>query len=345
MAATLAIASFPSTAAAELVQGAGSTFALPVLNAWKKSFLQKRSGGADFGADELGIDYEPVGSLAGIMRLGQPDVDFAASDAPLSPEQQQQRDLAQFPLVMGGLAVVTHLDGVEPGQLKLTGDLIAQIYLGKIARWNDPALAAVNPGLALPDLAITPLHRQDGSGSTLTFTSYLAGANADWKAGPGSDTLLEWPAVGSAAEGTSGLIKAVKATQGALAYVEFGQAEREKLDVVQISNRSGNFITPGAEAFSATAASANWEPAKGFYLQLADLDQPQAYPLTAVTFALMHKTERSSSRTRRALFFLAHGLEFGGQDAAALGYVPIPANVVDQIKTYWRETLPGAAGL
>lgn len=334
-----------ASAHAQRIQGSGSTFALPVISAWKESFLKKRADGSDFVVDDLGVDYEPVGSLGGIMRLAQPEIDFAASDAPLPPEELAKRDLAQFPLVMGGLAVVTNLDGIEPGQLKLTGDIIARIYLGQITRWNDAAIVAINGGLALPDLAITSVHRQDGSGSTLTFTRYLSASNEAWKAGPGSDTLLQWPAVGRSGEGTSGLIAEVKATKGSLAYVEFGQAQREGLDVSQVSNRSGTFVTPSAEAFAYTATQAQWDPAKGFYLQLADVDAPNAYPLAAVTFALMHKTQRSAARTRRTLFFLSHALDFGGKDASALGYVPLPAATIALIKTYWHETLPGAVGL
>lgn len=331
-------------ASAQRIQGSGSTFAQPVIGAWKESFLRKRADGSDFVVDDLGVDYEPVGSLGGIMRLAQPDIDFAASDAPLSPGELDKRDLAQFPVVIGGLAVAANLEGVAPGQLRLSGDLLARIYLGKIARWNDPAIAAVNPGVALPDLEIVPTHRSDGSGSTLTFTHYLAGSNADWKAGPGSDTLIQWPA-GQAVEGTGGMIAAVKSIRGAIAYMEYGQAEREGLNLAQLSNRSGAFIAPSPEAFSATAADANWEPAKGFYLQLADLDTAQAYPLAAATFVLMHKTQRSSARTRRTLFFLSHALEEGGKDASALGYVPLPGATVEKVKTYWHEVLPGASGL
>lgn len=345
MAAAVTVASFSNTVGAAPVEGAGSTFALPVLNAWKKSFLQKRSGGGDFGVDEFGIDYEPIGSLAGIMRLAQPDIDFAASDAPLSPEQLEKRDLAQFPLVMGGLAVVANLEGVAPGQLRLSGDLVAKIYFGTINKWNDPAIAAINPGLMLPDQAIVPMHRQDGSGSTFTFTRYLSSMNAEWKSGPGSDTLINWPPVGQAAEGTSGLIAKVKENPGAIAYVEFGQAEREKLGYAQITNRAGTFVTPSAKTFSDTASSARWDAAKDFYLQLTDVDTVDAYPLGTVTFALMHKTQTSSSRTRRALFFLEHGLQSGARDASDLGYVPVPAAVVEKIKTYWHETFPGAVGL
>jgi len=344
LALALSFGALTTTASAQRIQGSGSTFAYPVISAWKQSFLQKRADGADFVVDDLGVDYEPIGSLGGIMRLAQPDVDFAASDAPLSPEEQEKRDLAQFPIIIGGLVAVVNIDGVAPGQLKLTGDLIAQIYLGKIKRWNDPAIAAVNPGVSLPDLEVVPVHRADGSGSTLTWTHYLAASNAEWKAGPGSDTLLEWP-TGTAAEGTSGMLQAVAGAKGAIGYVEFGQAQRQGLAFATLSNRTGAFVTPSPQSFAATAAAANWDPKNGFYLQLADTEEASAYPLVAATFVLMHRTERSASRTRRTLFFLSHALESGGPDATALGYVPLPEPVVQKIKTYWHETLPGAVGL
>lgn len=340
----LAIVAAAAPAHAQRVQGSGSTFAFPVISAWKKSFLEKRAAGSDFVVDDLGVDYEPIGSLGGVMRLAQPDIDFAATDAPLSPEELSKRDLAQFPIVVGGLAVVTNLDGVETGKLKLTGELIAQIYLGKVKRWNDPAVAAANPGVTLPDQEIVPLHRADGSGSTLTFTHYLAASDAEWKSGPGSDTLISWPS-GSAAEGTSGMIEAAAATKGAIAYVEFGQAQRGELAFAQLSNAAGTFVAPSPDAFAGTAEAAEWDPERGFHLQLADVNSPAAYPLTAATFVLMHRTQRSAARTRRTLFFLSHALDSGGADAAALGYVPLPEAVVGKVKTYWHEALPGAAGL
>jgi phosphate transport system substrate-binding protein len=333
-----------SPALAQRVQGSGSTFAYPIISAWTKSFLEFRQGGSDFINDELGVDYEPIGSLGGIMRLAQADVDFAASDAPLPPDELAKRDLAQFPIVIGGLAAVVNLDGVQTGQLKLTGDVLAQIYLGKIVKWNDPALAALNPGISLPDLPIAVVHRSDGSGSTLTWTRYLSAANPEWKSGPGSDTLIEWPA-GTGAEGTSGVLSAVQGSKGSIGYVEYGQAARLGLAVAQLSNDSGAFIAPSPEIFAKTAAAADWDPARGFYLQLTDVKAADAYPLAAATFALMHKSERSAARTRRTLFFLNYALEHGGPDATALGYVPLPAALVEKVKSYWHEVLPGAAGL
>lgn len=333
-----------SPALAQRVQGSGSTFAFPIISAWTKSFLEYRAGGTDFVIDDLGVDYEPIGSLGGIMRLAQPDIDFAASDAPLPPEELAKRDLVQFPIVIGGLAAAVNLDGVQSGRLKLTGDVIARIYLGKIIKWSDPALAELNPDITLPDLPIAVIHRSDGSGSTLTWTRYLSAANPDWKSGPGSDTLIEWPA-GIGAEGTSGMLNAVQGSKGSIGYVEHGQAARLGLSVAQLGNGSGAFIAPSAEIFAKTAAAANWDPARGFYLQLTDVQAADAYPLTAATFALMHRTERSAARTRRTLFFLSYALERGGLDAAALGYVPLPAALVEKVKNYWHEALPGAAGL
>jgi phosphate transport system substrate-binding protein len=333
-----------SPAMAERVQGSGSTFAYPIISAWTKSFLEFRAGGSDFVTDELGVDYEPIGSLGGIMRLAQPEIDFAASDAPLSPEELTKRDLAQFPIVIGGLAAVVNLDGVQSGKLKLSGDAIARIYLGQITKWNDPAVAALNPEISLPDLPIAVIHRADGSGSTLTWTSYLSAANPEWKAGPGSDTLIEWP-TGAGAEGTSGMLNAVQASKGSIGYVEYGQAARLGLSVAQLSNGSGAFIAPSPEIFAKTAAEADWDPTRGFYLQLTDVKTAGAYPLAAATFVLMHKNERSTARTRRTLFFLNYALERGGPDAAALGYVPLPAALVEKVKSYWHEVLPGAAGL
>jgi phosphate transport system substrate-binding protein len=331
----------PTVAVAERVQGSGSTFAYPVIKAWTKSFLEFRADGGDFVIDDLGVDYEPVGSLAGVMRLAQPEIDFAASDAPLPPDELSKRGLAQFPLVIGGLAAVHNLDGVDSGAMKLTGDALAQIYLGKIRRWNDPVLVGLNPGLSLPDVPITVVHRSDGSGSTLTWTRYLSASNPDWGGGPGSDTILEWP-TGVGVEGTSRMIDAVRSTSGAIGYVEHGQAVREGLKFAQVSNGQGKFVTPSAELFARTAALANWDPSKGFYLQLADVQSAEAYPLAAATFVLMHRDLRSAARTRRTLHFMKFALERGAGVAESLGYVPLPAALVEQVKGYWRDVLPGS---
>ncbi|MGF6226406.1 phosphate transport system substrate-binding protein [Inquilinus ginsengisoli] len=328
-------------AAAQRVQGSGSTFAFPVISAWAKGFLEFRAGDGDFLVDDRGIDYEPIGSLGGIMRLAQPEVDFATSDAPLPPADLAARGLAQFPVVIGGLAAVVNLDRIKAGELKLGGDVLAGIYLGRITRWNDPAIAALNQGLALPDQAIAVLHRADGSGSTLVWTRYLSASSPEWKDSVGSDTRVRWPA-GAAAEGSSGMLDAVRRTKGAIGYVEFGQVGRAGLIFAQLGNAGGRFITPSPEVFAATAARAAWDPAKGFYLHLTDAAEPDAYPLTAATFVLMHKTQRSAARTRRTLAFLDYALGQGGPQAAALGYVALPPELVERVRDYWRANLPGA---
>lgn len=329
---------------ADRVQGSGSTFAFPIIAAWAKSFLEDRAAGNDFVVDETGVDYEPIGSLGGVLRLSQPDIDFAASDAPFPPEELAKRGLAQFPVVIGGLAAVFNLDGIEPGGLKLTGDVIAQAYLGKITQWNDPAIASLNPGASLPDLPIMVINRADGSGSTLSWTQYLSASNTEWRDRFGSDTVIVWP-TGQSVEGTSGIVSCVSKTKGALGYVEFGQAVRAGLAYAQLSNRTGAFVTPSAETFAATAQAAQWDPSRDFHLKLTDSQAPQAYPLTAATFILMHKRDRSEARTRRALFFFSFALEKGGDKATALGYVPLPSDLVTKVKGYWRASLPGAAGL
>jgi phosphate transport system substrate-binding protein len=330
-------------ALADRVQGAGSTFAFPIISAWAKSFLQDRADGTDFVVDETGVDYEPVGSLGGVLRLSQPEMDFAASDAPFPPEELSKRGLAQFPIVIGGIAAVVNLDGVKPGQLKLSGDVLAKAYLGTIKNWNDPAIAQLNPEIALPDQPITVVNRADGSGSTQTWTQYLAASNTEWRDRFGSNTIIVWP-TGQSVEGSAAMLEAVTKTKGAIGYVEYGQAARAGLAYAQLSNGTGAFVAPSPENFAATALAAEWDPARDFHLKLTDTKAAGAYPLAAATFILMHKTDRSGARTRRALFFFSFALEKGDAEAAALGYVPLPAELVTKVKDYWRTSLPGAAG-
>jgi len=337
-------AALVSPARAEPIRGSGSTFAFPIIAAWSDGFLRDRADGGDFVNNEAGVDYEPVGSLGGIMRLGQPEIDFAASDAPLPAAETSKRGLAQFPIVLGGIAPVVNLDGIGPDPLKLTGGVIADIYLGRIERWNHPAIQAINPGLALPDLAIGVVHRSDGSGSTLTWTRFLSRASADWRQQVGADTLVAWPR-GAGARGSTGMIEAVQRTKGAIGYAEFGQVRRSGLAFARVQNHAGAFVTPGPEAFAATARAVRWDAGQDFHADLGEVDAPGAYPLTAATFVLMHKRDRSEGRTLRTLYFLTYALDKGSKEAAALGYVPLPEDVVAAVKDYWRASLPGGAGL
>ena len=322
-------------AMADPIRGSGSTFAFPVIAKWSAGYQAEQAGGYDSVADN-GVDYEPVGSLGGILRLANPEIDFAASDAPLPPDELKKFGYVQFPLVMGGIAVVVNLDGIEPGALKLTGALLADIYLGRIQNWSDPAIQAVNAGLALPDMKITAVHRADGSGSTFTLTQYLSASSEEWKTKYGADTLISWP-LGTDAEASSGMIAAVKATKGAIGYVEFGQVARAGLNYVSLQNKAGQFVKPERAAFEAAAAGADWASTTDFHLSLIDAPGEAAYPVAAVTFVLMPAEPRSSSRLNQALWFFSYALDKGASEAAALGYVPVPAPLVGQVKAYWRD--------
>jgi phosphate transport system substrate-binding protein len=330
------IAMLGGPALAEPVRGAGSTFAFPLITQWSQSYQVERAGGEDFVLQDSGIDYEPVGSLGGILRLAQPEIDFAATDAPLPPEELAKFNYVQFPIVMGGIVPVLNIDGVKPGELKLTGAVLADIYLGKIQNWNDAAIKASNAELTLPDLRITVVHRSDGSGSTFNWTTFLSAASEDWKTKYGADTLISWP-LGADAEGNSGMAAKVKETPGAIGYLEYGQTIRASLNYAAVQNPDGHFVKPEPAAFQAAASTVDWANAKDFYVSLVNAEGKESYPITAVTFAVMRTTPPSTSRLNQALWFFDYGLGRGGADAATLGYVPLPEALVNQVKKYWTD--------
>lgn len=324
---------------AQPLQGAGSTFAAPVIARWGALYRAARSDGGDFVSPDWYIDYEPVGSTAGMMRLQQPETDFAASDAPIPSDELARRGLAQFPIILGGVVAVVNLPGVRPGALRLTGALLADIHLGMVKSWSDPAVAELNPGLELPDLPITVVHRSDGSGSTLNWTAYLSASSAAWKARAGSDTSVNWP-VGVAAEGSSGVIRRIQVTLGAIGYVEAGQVARAGLSDAAVQNASGAFVRPTMAAIQAAAGGVDWSGAGDFNMSLIGSTDPAAYPITAITFVQLHAVGRSLTRTRRTLDFFRTALDQGGAEAAALGYAPLPDAVVGQVKAYWTRRFP-----
>ncbi|MGE0241344.1 MAG: phosphate ABC transporter substrate-binding protein PstS [Parvibaculaceae bacterium] len=336
--ATVLLAVSGGKAGAEPIHGAGSTFAYPVIAKWSESYLTDRAGGTDITFMGSGIDYEPVGSLAGILRLAQPEMDFAASDMPLPPEELDTFGYVQFPLVIGGIAPVVNLDGIAPGALHLSGEVLADIYLGKIQNWSDPAIGSLNPDLKLPDLRITVIHRSDGSGSTFNWTSFLSSASAEWKSKYGADTLITWP-LGTSVERSSGVVGAVQETKGAIGYVEYGQVVRAKLNYAAVKNRAGQFIRPEPATFATAVAKAQWSGDNGFYLSLVDSAESDAYPITAATFILMRREPDSTSRARQALWFFNYALSQGAAEAEALNYVPLPASLIDQVKAYWTHEL------
>jgi phosphate transport system substrate-binding protein len=327
------------------IKGAGSTFVYPVLSRWSREYRAALARGGDFPAANGGLEdppassaleYEPVGSLAGTLRVKDAAVDFGASEMPLKSSELAQLGLGQFPLVMGGVVVAINVDGVASGQLKLTGPVLADIFLGKTTRWSDAAITALNPELRLPDAPIAVVHRSDGSGTTFNFTDYLSKVSAEWKLKAGSALLVRWPA-GAGAKGNEGVGQAVRTTRNSIGYVEYAQATQMALAHALLKNRAGRFVRPDTTSFQAAAARADWAGASDFALLLTDVDGDNAYPITATVFVLMPKAG-SKSRTRAALEFFRWSLEKGSSTATQLGYVPLPASLVQQVKGYWSTT-------
>lgn len=334
--AALAVLALPSPAQADPIQGAGSTFAAPIINQWSRDYEAIRTDGGDYTSPDWRVDYEPVGSLAGVMRLAQPETDFAATDAPLPPEDLAKRNLAQFPIVMGGIVVVANIDGIGAGQLRLSGSALADIYLGKITNWSDPAIKSLNPDLALPDAPIAVLHRADGSGSTFTFTSFLSKVSQEWREKHGADTLIAWP-VGRGEKGTGGLAALTAATKSGIAYLEYGQVVRAGLPFVSLQNASGAFVRPEPAAFQAGLATVTWDAARGFHADTTNLAGAAAYPMAVVTYAIVPK-DRGQTRINRVLDLFRVAFSQGADEASALGYIPVSPELAGRIEAYWAES-------
>lgn len=330
------IACMPSQwAQAQSFTGAGSTFFHPILAKWAKAHVeQEGDGGAVVSADDT-IDYEPVGSLAGVMRILKGDVDFGVTDVPLTPEEVVKHNLAQFPIVSGGIAIAVNVKGVSSGALRLTGPVLAGIYLGEITRWSDPALVALNPDVKLPDAPIVAVRRSDGSGTTFNFSAFLAEASGDWRTQVGVGAVLAWP-VGIPAKGNREVAERVQETPNAIGYVEASQAARTGLPIAAIANKAGNFVAPTPANLQATTGLMTWDPARHFYSDVASATGANAYPITATVYVLMSRPLGATARARRALSFFRLSLTQRTDDAVGLGYVPLPAPVVSQVLDYWR---------
>lgn len=331
------------------VRGAGSTFVYPVLSRWSVEYRQAVSRGgiaavANSGLDDppssTALEYEPVGSLAGTLRAQDALVDFGATEMPLKSDELARMKLVQFPIVIGGVVVAVNVDGVSAGALRLTGPVIADVYLGRITSWADPAIVALNPGVRLPDARIRVVHRSDGSGTTFNFTDYLSKISSEWKLKVGSALVVPWP-TGSGAKGNEGMANLIRRTPNSIGYVEYAQAIQSKLAFALLQNRAGQFVRPESATFQAAAAQADWAGAGDFHLLLTDVAGNMAYPITATVFALMPK-QAPPARTRAALDFFRWSLDAGAPTAARLGYVPLPAPLVQQVKGYWSKSF-GAA--
>jgi phosphate transport system substrate-binding protein len=328
------------------ITGAGSTFAYPIVSRWSKAYHRWVAGGGDFAITGSGLDdppsapvldYEASGSLAGTMRVRMGAVDFGASDVPLSSAELEKLGLCQFPIVIGGVVAVVNIDGVGPGAMRFTGSLLAEIFLGKVQTWSDPAIAVLNPDLKLPDAMISVVHRADGSGTTYNFANYLSKVSPEWRDRIGFDLLVRWPS-GTAAKGNQGVSTVVRQTRNAIGYVEYAHAVHAKLSYAAIQNRAGRFVRPEPRSFQAAATSADWTRASDFDLLMTDAPSETAYPLVATVFILMQKLS-SPRRARTALSFFDWALEKGAKDAADLGYVPLPQPVVLKVKNYWSQCL------
>jgi len=318
-------------ALAQDVTGAGATFPAPVYAKWADAF-NKATG--------VRINYQSVGSGAGIKQIKAKTVDFGATDMPLKDEELAKDGLMQFPTVIGGVVPVVNIKGITPGQIKMTGEVLGDIYLGKIKKWNDPALVALNPGVPLPDKVIAVVRRADGSGTSFIFTNYLSKVNAEWKSKVGEGTAVNWP-TGAGGKGNEGVSAFVQRLDNAIGYVEYAYAKQNKMSHVSLKNAAGNFVQPDDVTFKSAAASAEWS--KSFFQVLTNQAGKDAWPLSGATFILLHKSQEKPAQGASTLKFFEWAYANGDKTAADLEYVPLPAAVKDLVRKQWA-TVADAAG-
>ena len=319
------------------IKGAGSTFVSPVMAKWTDAYRAK-TGNV--------VSYQAVGSGIGLNLIKKEAVDFGTSDMPLDPRELDRLGLMQFPIVIGGVVPVVNIDGVKPGQIRFTGQVLADIYLGKIKAWNDPAIAAINSDISLPKAPITVVHRIDGSGTTFNWSNYLAKVSPQWKASAGEGTAVEWP-LGLGGPGNDGVASLIGLIPGAIGYLEYTYALQrlDRISFGRVQNSAGNFVVPDAGSFQAAAASADWKAETDFHLVLTNAPGEDAYPITATTFVLMPKTPRYPERSAAAIDFVRWVLDNGKSEAQTLNYVPLPAVLIDQIERYWQQSIAAAPAI
>ncbi len=325
IAATAAISFSGFALAQDGVTGAGASFPAPLYSKWAADY-NKATG--------VKINYQSVGSGAGIKQIEAKTVDFGASDAPLKDDELAKKGLLQFPTVIGGVIPVVNIKGIAPGQLKLNGQVLGDIYLGKITKWTDPAIKALNPSLPLPDAAIAAVRRADGSGTSFIFTNYLSKVNAEWKSKVGEGTAVNWP-TGAGGKGNEGVAAFVGRLPNSIGYVEYAYVKQNKMTYAQMQNASGAFVSPEDGAFKAAAAGADWS--KTFYQILTNQPGAQAWPLTGATFIIMHKVQDKPAQAAASLKFFDWAYKNGDKTADDLDYVPMPTTVKTQIEKAWGE--------
>ncbi len=326
--AILAASSVFAANAADIT-GAGASFIYPVMSKWS----------ADYSAATGNkVNYQSIGSGGGIAQIKAKTVDFGSSDAPLKPEDLAAAGLAQFPSVIGGVVPVVNVAGIAPGALKLDGAVLANIFLGKIKTWNDPAIAALNPGVTLPNAKVTVVHRSDGSGTTFNFVNYLSKVSPEWKSSVGEGTSVQWPA-GIGGKGNEGVAAYVKQIKGGIGYVELSYALQNKLSYTAMKNAAGKFVQPSDTSFAAAAASADWASARDFYLVMTNAPGAESWPITATNFILVQKTPKNATNGKATQEFFRWVYKNGDAQARQLDYVPLPDSLVRQIETYWSQNL------
>ncbi|MBL8288925.1 MAG: phosphate ABC transporter substrate-binding protein PstS [Rubrivivax sp.] len=319
-------------AAAQDITGAGASFPAPVYAKWADAY-NKATGAR--------LNYQSIGSGGGIKQIKAKTVDFGASDAPLKDEELAADGLIQFPTVIGGVVPVVNIAGIKPGQLKLTGQVLGDIFLGKITQWNDPAVTALNPGVPLPAAAIAPVRRADGSGTSFLFTSYLSKVNAEWRAKVGEGTAVNWP-VGAGGKGNEGVSAFVQRLPNAIGYVEYAYAKQNKMAFALLKNKDGQFVAPGDDSFKAAAAGADW--GKTFHQVLTDQPGKAAWPISGATFIIMHRAQAKQQAALSVVRFFDWAYGKGDAMAAELDYVPMPEAVKALVRKQWASALRDEAG-
>ena len=314
-------------AEAVTINGAGASFPAPVYKVWTYNYQQ---------ATGTVINYQSVGSGAGIAQIKAGTVNFGASDSPLKAEDLEQAGLIQFPMLMGGVVPVINIPGIENNQLKLSGEILAEIFLGKITNWNDPKIAALNTGVTLPDQAITVVHRSDGSGTSWIFTDYLTRVSQAWKEGPGCGTAVKWP-VGVGGQKNPGVAINVRKMRGAIGYVEYTYAVEAKLTMVQMQNKDGKFVKPELDSFQSAGANADWKNAPGLYMVLNDQPGEKSWPITGVTYILIHKEQKDPEIAKAMLDFFGWCYKSGSASARKMDYVPMPESVAALVNELWNQ--------
>ncbi|EMN5130396.1 phosphate ABC transporter substrate-binding protein PstS [Burkholderia contaminans] len=314
------------------ITGAGSTFAAPIYAKWADAY--KKAGGGK-------VNYQGIGSSGGLKQINAKTVDFAGSDAPLKDDELAKAGLFQFPTVVGGVVPVVNVPGVKAGELTLAGPVLGDIYLGKIKKWNDPAIAALNPKVKLPDTDIAVVRRADGSGTSFIWTNYLSKVNGEWKSKIGEGTTVNWP-TGTGGKGNDGVAAFVQRLPGAIGYVEWAYAKKNNMVYTALKNSTGTVVEPKTETFKAAAAGANWS--KSFYQILTNQPGKDAWPVVGATFVLLHATQKKPAQGAETLKFFDWAFHNGNQAATELDYISLPESVVSEIRTQWKAKIKDASG-